>query len=78
MDEQYTSGHQHTGAGCFFCQVAEPQIKAFMDHFWPQNTREHFRNARIEMLKGWRSLLDAKIDHLSKQTTPKGTTVPVE
>jgi hypothetical protein len=77
MDEKH-GAHQHSGAGCFFCQVAEPQIKAFVDHLWPQNTREHFRNARIEMLKGWRSLLDAKIDHLSKQNAPKGTTVPVD
>ncbi len=78
MDEHQTTGHRHTGAGCFFCQVAEPQIKAFVDHLWPEGTREHFRNARIEMLKGWRSILDAKIDRLSKENAPKGTTVPVE
>lgn len=79
MDEQHTTAHHHTHAGgCFFCQVAEPQIKAFLDHVWPANTREHFRNARIEMLKGWRSMLDAKIDHLSKQAPSKGTTVPVD
>ena len=31
-----------------------------------ENTREHFRNARIEMLKGMRSMLDARIEHLSQ------------
>ncbi|MGP0071510.1 MAG: hypothetical protein ACLPWF_06210 [Bryobacteraceae bacterium] len=75
MDEQHTA-HQH-GPGCFFCEVAAPQINAFLDHVWPENTREHFRNARIEMLKGVRSMLDARIDHLSKQA-PKGTKVTVE
>jgi hypothetical protein len=78
MDEQRTSGHAHTHGGCFFCDVAQPQINAFLDHVWPQNTREHFRNARIEMLKGWRSLLDAKIDHLSKQQPSKGAKVTVD
>jgi len=78
MEEQQHAHHHQHGPGCFFCQVAEPQIKAFMDHLWPQGTREHFRNAHIEMLKGWRSLLDAKIEHLSKQNAPKGTTVPVD
>jgi hypothetical protein len=78
MDEQQTSGHSHTQGGCFFCDVAAPQINAFLDHVWPQNTREHFRNARIEMLKGWRSLLDAKIDHLAKQQPAKGAKVTVD
>ena len=77
MDEQQSTGHQHSGAGCFFCQVAEPQINAFLDHVWPQNTREHFRNARIEMLKGMRSMLDARIERLAKQES-KGHKVTVE
>lgn len=77
MEEQETAARQHAH-GCFFCDVAEPQIRAVMDHLWPKGTREHFRNARIEMLKGVRSILDAKIEHLSKQSTAKGTTVPVE
>jgi hypothetical protein len=75
MDDHSTH-HQHA-EGCFFCNVAAPQIEAFLDHVWPQNTREHFRNARIEMLKGMRSMLDARIDHLSKQA-PRGTKVTVE
>ena len=81
MDEQQTTGHTHSGAhgqGCFFCDVAAPQINAFLDHVCPQNTREHFRNARIEMLKGWRSMLDAKIERLAKQQPAKGAKVTVE
>ncbi len=81
MDEQQGAAHQgatHQHAhGCFFCDVAGPQIEAFLDHVWPPNTREHFHNARIEMLKGMRSLLDARIEHLSKHDR-KGSKVTVE
>ncbi len=77
MDEQQSTVHQHAQGGCFFCDVAAPQINAVLDNMWPQNTREHFRNARIEMLKGMRSILDARIDRLSKHAA-KGTKVTVE
>lgn len=74
MDEQQTHAH---APGCFFCSVAAPQMQAFLDRMWPEGTREHFRNARIECLKGVRSIIDARIDRLSRQHQ-KGTTVPVE
>jgi dihydropteroate synthase len=37
----------------------------------------HFRNARMEMLKAMRAMLDERIEHLSR-THKKGTAVPVE
>ena len=74
MEEKQTHAH---APGCFFCSVAAPQIEAFIDHLWPENTREHFRNARIEVLKGMRGLLDARIERLSKHGQ-KGTKVTVE
>jgi len=74
MEENQSRPH---APGCFFCSVAAPQIEAFIDHLWPGDTREHFRNARIEMLKGVRSMLDARIEHLSKHDR-KGTKVTVE
>lgn len=79
MDEQQASQHAHHAhaEGCFFCDIAAPQMKAMMDHLWPSETREHFHNARVEILKGMRSMLDAKIDRLSRNPS-KGTTVPVE
>ena len=67
----------HTHAGCVFCNVIGPQVEAFFEHVWPETTQEHFRNSRIEALKGIRSLLDARIERLSKQA-PKGTKVTVE
>jgi len=74
MEEKQTTAH---APGCFFCSVAAPQIQAFLDHLWPENTKEHFRNARIEWLKGVRSILDARIDHLSRHNQ-KGTKLTVE
>ena len=75
MEEQKTAAEpQH---GCFFCTIAGPQIEALLDHCWPEPTQEHFRTARIEVLKGLRSLLDARIEHLS-QHAKKGTRVSVE
>ncbi len=80
MDEQQSASQHGTAQhahGCFFCDIAGPQIEAFLDHVWPPNTREHFRNAHVDMLKGMRSMLDARIEHLSKQDR-KGTKVAVE
>jgi len=72
MEEKHTHG-----PGCVFCNVVAPQVDAMMDHIWPKGTREHFRNARIEVLKGMRSMLDARIERLAKQE-PHGHKVTVE
>jgi hypothetical protein len=42
-----------------------------------EDARRHFRSARIEMLKGLRSVIDHRIEQLS-QEPPKGTSVSVE
>lgn len=61
--------------GCFFCNVAKP----FVEHCWSNATRDHFRNSRIEFLKGIRSLLDQRIEHLSRhQGGQQGQRVTVE
>ena len=74
MDENQTTAQPH---GCFFCTVAGPQIEAMLGHIWPEETQEHFRAARIEMLKGIRSMLDARIERLS-QHNAKGSKITVE
>jgi hypothetical protein len=48
-----------------------------LDRCWPEKTQEHFRNARVEVLKGIRTLVDARIDRLSKHAQ-KGTKLTVE
>ena len=42
-----------------------------------EGAREHLRNARIEMLKAVRSIIDDRIEYLSKAGV-KGTKVTVE
>ena len=70
MDEK-TAATQ--APGCFFCGVARP----FLERMWSEATRDHFRASRVEFLKGVRSLIDQRIEHLSHDQ-PKGTHVTVE
>lgn len=49
----------------------------FMRNIWSDATRDHFRNSRVEFLKGIRSILDSRIERLSHEER-RGTTVPVE
>ncbi|HLK65295.1 MAG TPA: hypothetical protein VKU19_17770 [Bryobacteraceae bacterium] len=72
-DNTKTPPHQHQ-AGCFFCETAVP----LFEKVWTDATRNHFRNSRIEFLKGVRSLIDSRIEHLSRSQEPKGTHVPVD
>jgi hypothetical protein len=74
MDEKTaTPGTASADPGCFFCATALP----LLERCWPEATREHFRNSRIEFLKGIRSLLDERIAHLAREES-KGTRVVVE
>ena len=44
----------------------------------PENAGKHFREARIEFLKGMRELLDFRIDRLSRNAGNRGTRVTVD
>jgi hypothetical protein len=59
--------------GCFVCSTAMPLLQ----RMWSDATKDHFRNSRIEFLKGIRSLIDDRIAHLSHDEA-KGTRVTVE
>jgi hypothetical protein len=75
MDETTTStaGEAARPAGCFLCSAALPML----ERMWSDATRGHFRNSRIEFLKGIRSLIDDRIAYLSRHEA-KGTHVTVE
>lgn len=75
MEETTTStaGAAPRSAGCFICSTALPML----ERMWSDATRDHFRNSRIEFLKGIRSLIDDRIAYLSRHET-KGTHVTVE
>ncbi len=71
MDEQ-TTGATPAHPGCPFCS-----LMPMLEKCWPEASRDHFRNSRIEFLKGLRSLLDESIAHMARQEH-KGTRVTVE
>jgi hypothetical protein len=72
MEEKTAEGG--TGKhGCFFCTMLP-----LIERRWSEATRGHFKNSRIEFLKGMRALIDDRIAHLSKEEEPKGTRVTVE
>jgi hypothetical protein len=71
MEEKTAAGE--TGEnGCFFCTMLP-----LIERRWSEATLGHFRNSRIEFLRGLRSLIDDRIAHLAKEEA-KGTHVPVE
>jgi hypothetical protein len=77
MEEKTGASHTHQpGArqpGCFICTTAIPML----ERLWSEATNDHFRNSRVEFLKGIRSLIDDRIAHLSHDER-KGTHVTVE
>jgi hypothetical protein len=73
MEEQQKTAAETPGhAGCFFCSVLP-----MLEHRWSEATQNHFRNSRVEFLKGLRALLDDRIEHLGREER-KGTHVTVE
>lgn len=71
--EEKTAPSTPPASGCFVCNTAIPLLQ----HLFPEDASEHFRNARIEFLKGVRTLIDHKIGELSREES-KGTHVTVE
>ena len=77
MEENTAASQTHQAgahhAGCFICTTAIPML----ERWWSESTNHHFRNSRIEFLKGIRSLIDDRIAHLARDER-KGTHVTVE
>jgi hypothetical protein len=74
VEEEKTSG---AVSGECLCMGAGPQATAALKSFSLGGANEHFRNSRIEFLKGLRSILDSRIEKLQKNQQTKGTSVPV-
>jgi hypothetical protein len=63
--------------GCV-CMGAGPVFSELLRKLGPdEQVRQHFRNARIEVLKGLRAMIDARISDLSKGER-RGAKVTVE
>jgi hypothetical protein len=72
MEEEKTASAGSPHPGCLFCSIL-PMIEQRLS----EAGHGHFRNARVEFLKGVRSLIDDRIEYLSREDR-KGTHVVVE
>ncbi len=72
-DKTSTAAGEQRQPGCFICMTAIP----LLEQIWSAKTRGHFRSSRIEFLKGIRSIIDDRIERLSREHA-KGTHVTVE
>lgn len=69
--------HVHDHRGCWCCEVNDA-MNRFAREFGPSDeVKSHFRNSRVEFLKGIRRIIDERIDRLSKNES-KGTRVNVD
>ena len=60
------------------CQGMGPALSELLQRLGPpEQARRHFETARLEILKGFRALLDARIEQRSK-TKSKGEKIAVE
>ena len=48
MEDKPTGDGRKQPSGCFVCNTALP----LLERCWSEATRDHFRNSRIEFLKG--------------------------
>ena len=60
------------------CMGAGPQATAILKSISIGPATEHFRNSRLEFLKGIRSMIDSRIEKLQRNERQKGTSVPVD
>lgn len=60
------------------CDSIRKGLEAFVDAITPpESACNHFREARIEVLRGFRAIIDHRIEQLSRRKGP-GTHVVVE
>jgi len=74
MEEKQTAANPQAHSGCFMCGTVMPLLERLK---FPDDTREHFRNSRVEFLKAMRTIIDHKIARLSPEEG-RGTHVTVE
>lgn len=73
MPENQTTQSAAPHGGCLYCDAVKP----FFRSLWSDQTRSHFRASRVEFWKGIRSLIDDRINNLSRPDQ-KGERVTVE
>ena len=73
-----TNRSSQTQASACVCQGVLPMVTDLLRRLGPpEQAQRHFESARIEFLKGIRALIDARIEHVSKQSR-RGEKIAVE
>jgi hypothetical protein len=73
MPQKESTARAQPKPGCLYCDTMKP----LFEQLWSDATKSHFRNSRVEFLKGVRSLIDDRIEKLSRPEQ-KGQHVTVE
>jgi hypothetical protein len=77
MNEQQTQAPgEHRHATCLCCQVMDRVRETIGVKSEP--VRQHLRNSRIEFLKAIRTVIDERINYLSRGAGQQGTKVTIE
>ena len=79
-ESQQTAGESTPGSGHIdaICDCIRKGLETISEALTPpEAARKHFRESRIEFLRGIRELIDHRIDHLSRRGTV-GTRITVE
>jgi hypothetical protein len=76
MEEEPVKESGGQGVESCPCRDIEEHLAALIGIRSPA-ARQHLRNARIEMLKALRSVIDDRIEHLSRAAA-KGTKIAVD
>ncbi len=80
MEDHNTEQHQKDYA-CWCKEINEEMAKLsnMVKNLGPSNeVKEHFKNSKVEFLKGLRRMIDEKIERAQASGQSHGTTVPVE
>jgi hypothetical protein len=79
--EEHTNDQHQKDYACWCKEINEEMAKLgnVIKGLGPSDqVKEHFRNSRVEFLKGLRRLIDEKIEKAQSHGASHGTTVPVE
>lgn len=63
---------------CLVCEASEKLGRLFKEFGPSEEVVNHFRQSRIEFLKGIRTILDERIEHLQHPHQQKGAKINVE
>jgi hypothetical protein len=78
MNEKTKKSSKAESGPCL-CGGAGPALSDAVRRIAPSDeARRHFDAARVEVLKGLRTILDARIEHFSKKAAAKGQKINVD